>query len=154
VRRLALLIPLVMIIAACGGGDQPPTVTFAAGSATITAKPAQYCDVKATSCTNDADAPVQLAVPPGTPLKVTVPEAISSTPWQVVFSYRDATGAQQDERTSVFAPNARTDTTIALDPGARLITAQVQQFGPAPQASADGGVDFPIRGAWVLNTVS
>ena len=41
---------------------------------------------------------------PGTALQVQVPDEISETPWQVVFSYRDAAGAQADGRSPVFAP--------------------------------------------------
>jgi hypothetical protein len=97
---------------------------------------------------------VELAVPVGTPLKVTVPHEIAETPWQVVFTYRDGTGAQTDGRSPVFAPNAQSDYTLELPaPTDRLVGAQVQQFGPPPQADPEtGDIEFPIRASWVLNT--
>ena len=151
--RARLLLALVVAGALTGcGGSAPPDVTFAVGPATAVAKPTQYCDLNLTDCTSDAAAPVQLAVPPGTPLQITVPDAVASTPWQVVFSYRDGTGAQTDGRSPVFAVNAQHGYSLAL-PGAtdRLLTAQVQQYGPPPQANAETGeLEFPIRASWVL----
>ena len=63
-------------------------------------------------------------------------------------------GAQTDGRSPVFAPNAQSDYTLQLpDPADRLVGAQVQQFGPPPQADPETGeIEFPIRASWVLNT--
>ena len=150
-RRLLPVAAAVLLLAACGA-DEPPEVTFAAGDASAVARPTQYCDVALTDCTGDATAPVELAVPPGTPVQITVPAEIAETPWQVVYSYRDAAGAQADERSPVFAPAERSLWTLQLtDPAARLLTAQVQQYGPPPQINPDTGeVEFPIRASWVL----
>lgn len=154
-RRTALgrLLPLALalpLLAACGAGA-PPEVTFAAGADSIVAGPTQYCQDDFVTCTNDATAPVALAVPPGTPLVVTVPEAVSRTPWQIVFTYRDAAGEQVDERTTVFPPEQQETFSLELAEGARLITAQVQQYGPPPEIDeATGEVVFPIRSSWVL----
>jgi hypothetical protein len=144
----------LLLVAACSSSQPPPQVTFAAGQASVVARPAQYCDLKLTDCTGDPAAPVVLTVPVGTPLKVTVPHEIAATPWQVVFSYRDAGGAQTDGRSPVFAPNAQSDYTLELPaPEDRLVGAQVQQFGPPPQANAETGeIEFPIRASWVLST--
>jgi len=141
-----------LLVAGCGGSTPPPDVTFAAGAANVVAKPTQYCDIALTDCNSDATAPVALAVPVGTPLQVSVPDAISSTPWQVVFSYRDGTGAQTDGRSPVFPVNGQKTYSLVL-PGAtdRLLAAQVQQYGPPPQANPDTGeLEFPIRASWVL----
>jgi hypothetical protein len=154
VRRLVLLCALAALVAGCGGGGAPPEVTFAAGAASVVAKPTQYCDVKLQDCRSDANAPVRLAVPAGTALKVTVPEEISSTPWQVVFTYRSANGGRTDGRSPVLTPDQHPDYTLQL-PAATdaLVTAEVQQYGPPPQANADTGeLEFPIRATWVLNT--
>jgi hypothetical protein len=157
IRRLLPLLLVAFAVTGCGGGsadDAPPQVTFTAGQASVVAKPAQYCDLKLTDCHNDDTAPVDLAVPAGTPLQVTVPKAISATPWQVVFTYRDATGAQTDGRSPVFAMGAQDGYELQLPaPDDRLLAAQVQQFGPAPQADPETGeLQFPIRGSWVLTT--
>lgn len=152
-RRLVLLCALAALLAGCGGGA-PPEVTFAAGAASVVAKPTQYCDVKLQDCQSDANAPVRLAVPAGTALKVTVPEAISSTPWQVVFTYRSANGSRTDGRSPVLTPDRHPEYTLQL-PAATdaLVTAEVQQYGPPPQANTETGeIEFPIRATWVLNT--
>jgi hypothetical protein len=149
-RRLVPVALALPVLAACGAGA-PPEVTFAAGAESIVAGPTQYCQDDFVTCTNDAAAPVALPVPPGTPLVVTVPDAVSETPWQIVFTYRDATGEQIDERTTVFPPQQREMFSLELPADARLLTAQVQQFGPPPQIDdATGEVVFPIRSSWVL----
>ena len=148
----SLLLAAVLLLAA-GCGADPPQVTFTAAGTTVTARPAQYCDLKLADCSADATAPVQLAVPPGTPLQVAVPDDVSQAPWHVVFSYRDAGGQQVDARSPVLT-NKQHDYTLTLPEAAdRLLTAQVQQFGPAPQINEQTGeVEFPVRGSWVLNT--
>ena len=150
-RRLLPVAAAVLLFAGCGS-DEPPAVTFAVGDTSVTAGPTQYCDMALTECTGDPAAPVELAVPAGTPVQVTVPDAIAQTPWQVVFSYRDAGGAQADQRSPVFAPDERSIWTLELaTPADRLLTAQVQQYGPPPQINPDTGeVEFPIRASWVL----
>ena len=153
-RRLVLLCALAALLAGCGGSSAPPEVTFAAGATSVVAKPTQYCDVKLQDCQSDANAPVRLAVPAGTALKVTVPEEISSTPWQVVFTYRSANGSRTDGRSPVLTPDQHPDYTLQL-PAATdaLVTAEVQQYGPPPQANAETGeIEFPIRATWVLNS--
>jgi hypothetical protein len=127
-------------------------VTFAAGAASIVARPAQYCDVELTECLTDVAAPVQLTVPPGTSLQVTVPPEIAQTPWQVVFSYADAAGTPTDERSTVFAPDERSAWTLELAaPEDRLLTAEVQQYGAPKPNPQTGEMEFPIRASWVLN---
>lgn len=150
-RRLLLPLVAVLVLSACSSA--PPEVTFAAAGASAVARPTQYCDIELDDCTGDASAPVTLAVPPGTPLQVTVPEDIAQTPWQVVFSYRDANGTQSDERSPVFAPGERTEWTLQLaTPDDRLLTAEVQQYGPPPQMNPDTTeIEFPIRASWVMN---
>lgn len=145
-----LLLAVWPLAAGCSGA--PPQVTFTAAGASVTARPAQYCDLKLADCTADASAPVRLTVPPGTPLQVAVPDAVSEAPWHVVFSYRDAGGQQVDARSPVLTAKQR-DWTLALPgPTDRLLTAQVQQFGPAPRIDEQTGeVEFPVRGSWVLD---
>jgi hypothetical protein len=155
-RPLSRLLPLpvaALVLAGCGS-SAPPGVTFAAGQESAVAQPTQYCDIKLTECKGDPGAPVRLAVPVGTALKVTVPQEIAETPWQVVFTYRDPSGTQTDGRSPVFAPNSQKDYTLELPaPNDRLVAAQVQQYGPPPQADpATGEIEFPIRASWVLNT--
>jgi len=153
-RRLLPVLAAALLVAGCSGSTPHPDVTFTAGATSVVAKPTQYCDIDLTHCNSDAGAPVELAVPVGTPLQIDVPEEISSTPWQVVFSYRDGKGAQTDGRSPVFNVNAQKTYSLQL-PGAtdRLLAAQVQQYGPPPQANPQTGeLEFPIRASWVLTT--
>ena len=148
-RRL-LLVAVLLLAAGCG--TDPPTVTFTAAGTTVTARPAQYCDLKLSDCSADATATVQLTVPPGTPVQVAVPDDVSTAPWHVVFSYRDTTGQQVDARSPVLTKKEHVYTLTLPEGADRLITAQVQQFGPAPRINEQTGeVEFPVRGSWVLN---
>ncbi len=152
-RRLVVLSVLLALLAGCGGSDAPPEVRFTAGASSVVAKPTQFCDLQLKNCQSDANAPVRLAVPAGTALKVAVPSEISSAPWQVVFTYRSSNGTQTDGRSPVLAPNQHDDYTLQL-PAATdvLVTAQVQEYGPPPQTNAETGeLEFPIRASWVLN---
>ena len=151
-RRTALALVAALPLAGCGGGA--PEVVFTAGEASVPARPAQYCDLQLTECNDDPTAPVVLAVPPGTPLRVEVSGEIAEAPWHVAFSYINAAGVQVDARSALFRPDERTEYVLELPaPGDRLRTAQVQQFGPAPQTdAATGEVQFPVRGTWVLTT--
>ncbi len=149
--RSLLLAAALLLAAGCGTGG-PPEVTFTAAGTTVTARPTQYCDLKLTDCSDDAAAPVQLAVPPGTPLQVAVPDEVAEAPWHVVFSYRGGDGQQVDARSPLLAADQRDYTLTLPGPGDRLLAAQVQQFGPAPQINEQTGeVEFPVRGSWVLN---
>ncbi len=152
-RRLLAVPVAALLLAGCASEQPPPPqVTFTASDASIVARPAQYCDVELTECLTDVAAPVQLAVPPGTALQVTVPPEIAQTPWQVVFSYADAAGTPSDERSTVFAPDERSAWTLELGaPEDRLLTAEVQQYGAPKPNPQTGETEFPIRASWVLN---
>ena len=149
--RLALA-ALALLAAGCGSGT-PPEVTFSAADTSVTARPTQYCDLKLTECSDDAGAPVRLDVPAGTPLQVTVPDGVAEAPWHVVFSYRNEGGEQIDARSPLFPADEQREYTLTLPtPTDRLVTAQVQQFGPAPQINEETNeIEFPVRGSWVLN---
>lgn len=150
IRRVLPVLAAALLVAGCGGAL--PQVRFAAGPAGAVAGPAQYCDLDLTDCTGDPAAPVELAVPPGTPLQITVPAEVAAAPWHVVFTYRDSAGQQVDERSPLFGPGQRSLYTLELPtPDARLIEAQVQQFGPAPAINPETGeIEFPVRASWVV----
>jgi hypothetical protein len=156
VRRGCAVLVAALLLAGCGNGDAPPRVTFGAGAARVEAGPTQYCNLEFTDCTNDARAPVELPVPAGVALQIDVPDGVADTPWQVVFRYRDAAGAQADGRSPVFAAGERHEYPLTLPaPTDRLLTAQVQQYGPPPQANPQTGeLEFPIRASWVVNAAS
>ena len=140
----------VVLLAGCASGE-PPKVTFVAGQASVVTGPTQYCNIELTDCA-DPGVPAELAVPAGTALQITVPPEVAEAPWHVVFSYRDDAGQQIDERSGLFPPDERTGYTLELPtPTARLLEAQVQQFGPAPAVNRETQeIEFPIRASWVL----
>jgi hypothetical protein len=152
-RVLPVLLVCGGLLAGCGS-DAPPRVTFTVGGQAHTAAPTQWCDLELTDCTGDAAAQVHLAVPAGTPVQIGVPDDVASAPWHVVFSYRGPDGRQVDARSPVFAPGAQHDYALVLPEGSdQLLTAQVQQFGPAPTTDPQTGeIQFPVRGSWVLVT--
>jgi hypothetical protein len=146
---------VVLLVAGCGSGE-PPTVEFSSTAGSVRAAPAQYCDVEVTKCENHPDAVTRLVVPPGQPVRITVPDEVAAGPWHVVFSYHNTVGADQapvDARSPVFPPNQRHDYELVLpDPTDQLITAQVQQFGGGNPATGPGGeLSFPVRGSWVVD---
>ncbi|MDN5860764.1 MAG: DUF2771 domain-containing protein [Pseudonocardia sp.] len=154
---LVLVLALLTTISACGGAaPEPPRVTFSVGAQSVTARPTQYCNIEFTACRNDAAAPVALPVPPGTAVRITVAPEIAATPWLIVFTMVAADGTRTDGRTGLFSPPStqRSDYELALPAATdRLLTAQVQQLGAPPQANGQGdGIDFPVRGSWVLTT--
>ncbi|HVL85218.1 MAG TPA: DUF2771 family protein [Pseudonocardia sp.] len=150
-RRLSVLLAALLASAtACASGGGPE-VRFTVGDATATARPAQYCDDAFTDCRADQSAPVELPVPSGATIRIEVGAEIARSPWQVVFAYRDGAGEQLSDRTRVFPPGEVTEHLLELPAQARLITAQVQQYGPPPEADpGTGEILFPIRGSWVL----
>ncbi len=148
--RAPLAVAVLLLAAGCG---TEPQVTFAVGDASVTARPARYCDIRLTECTDDGAAAVQLAVPAAAPLRVSVPDDIAEAPWHVVFRYRDGAGQEVGARSPVLADQQRDWTLTLPEPGDRLVTAEVQQFGPAPKINEQTGeVEFPVRASWVLNT--
>ncbi|HEY2206768.1 MAG TPA: DUF2771 family protein [Pseudonocardia sp.] len=156
-RRAGLVTGLLVAAAVTSGcgSDGPPTVAFTSAVGTLSTGPAQYCDVAVTSCANHPESVIKLAVPPGQPLRISVPDQIASTPWHVVFSYRSpGSDTALDGRSPVFPPHQRRDYALTLpDPGDQLLTAQVQQFGGGqPTLDAQGEPSFPVRGSWVLAT--
>jgi hypothetical protein len=148
------LLPAVLCAAVVASGcadDEPPEVTFAAGGSAVAAGPTQYCDVNVQDCEADGGAAVTLRVPPGQPVQVSVPAAVSEAPWQVVFRYRTADGTRTQARSTVFAAGQRTEYKLELPaPDAQLETVEVQQFGAAMVPREDG-VDFATRATWVLS---
>lgn len=147
-----LLAALTAILAGCSGDQQDtPQVDFAAGGSSVLARPTQLCDVAVQDCTADPSAAVVLRVPPGEPVRITVPEAVGETPWLVVFSYRSGTGEKTSARSDLFASKERTEYTLTLPAATdQLETVEVQQLGGTFIPGQDG-VEFPTRATWVLS---
>lgn len=148
---VVIVVVVVLVVRATSGPSSPGDVTFAAGGASAVVGASQFCDVQVTECGDDPDANAVLRVPPDTPLTVTVPPAVASTPWQIAFTFRDPSGAPAQGRTPVFAPGTTPTYTLVLpDPADQLTSAEVQQYG-ARIRQGPGGLEFATRATWVLS---
>lgn len=150
VAAAVVVAAVVAVLVATSGPAAPGAVTFAAGGQQSSTDPAQWCDLGVTECSEEPDALARLVVAPGAPLTVTVPDEVATTPWQVVFSFRDAGGAEQRGRTPVFAPGSPVTYTLTRpDPAGRLDSVEVQQYG-ALLGDGPEGVEFVTPATWVL----
>lgn len=151
-RTLAGLLAVAAVLVA-GCGTSRPTVTFDVDGAPLTAAPTQFCDNRMENCSDEPNARVTANVPPGTPIRITVPEDVSAGPWQVAYAFtRGDDPTPIEQRSDVAAPGSRGEYTLILPSETdRLVTAQVQLFGAAP--AIDPGteeLEFPVRATWVL----
>ena len=133
------------------GRPPPATSSSARAGRRVEVGASQFCDVQVTECGADPEAAGVLRVPPNTPLAVTVPEEVASTPWQVAFTFRDAAGAVQQGRSPVFAPGTTPTFTLVLPAATdQLESAEVQQYG-ARISQGPNGLEFATRATWVLS---
>jgi hypothetical protein len=150
---------VTLVLAGCSSAPEPapppPRIDFTIADNKVTAKPFLYCDVKVEDCKRDNTAMLTLPVPPGTPVRVTVPKEVADTPWSVVIQYRTAAGVQKNPVTvATFAPGKET-TFEALPPGAgdQLQTVEVKQAGGV-LVQGDTGPEAVTRAAWSLQVTS
>lgn len=150
-----LLVLVVLVLAGCTSAPEetppPPTIDFLIAGKKTTAKPFLFCDVKVEDCKRDNTAMLKLPVPPGTPVKVTVPKDVADTPWSVVIQYRTAKGEQKAPVTvATFAPGKETSYE-ALPPGDgdQLQTLEVKQAGGV-LVEGETGPEPVTRTAWSL----
>jgi hypothetical protein len=153
VRKLLVLV--LLVLAGCSSAPEaeapPPQVDFLIAGRNTVAKPFLYCDVKVENCKRDNTAMLKLPVPPGTPVKVTVPKDVADTPWSVVIQYTTAAGEQKAPVTvATFAPGKETSFE-ALPPGEgdQLQTVEVKQAGGV-LVQGDAGPEAVTRAAWSL----
>jgi hypothetical protein len=158
VRKL-LVVVFPLVLAGCSSAPEPPAppprIDFTIAEQKVTAKPFLYCNVKVEDCKRDNTAMLTLPVPPGTPVRVTVPKEVADTPWSVVIQYVTAAGEQKDPETvATFAPGKET-TFEALPPGAgdQLQTVEVKQAGGV-LVQGDAGPEPVTRAAWSLQVKS
>lgn len=145
--RRALLPVLLALSVVAGCGQSPPEVTFAVEDRTATTGPIRHCDIELVECEQNDSAVAVLQVPTGAPVRISVPDSIAETPWQVVFRYRKG-DEQVGGRSEVFPPGGRTAYTLRIPEGGTFESLEVQQYG-APDLTG-GEPSFQIRAAWVL----
>lgn len=154
-----LLVVVLLVLAGCSSEPEqpppPPKVDFLIAGKKAVAEPFLYCDLKVENCKRDNTAMLKLAVPPGTPVRVTVPKDVSDTPWSVVIQYRTAAGEQKSPVTvATFAPGKETSFE-ALPPGAgdQLQTVEVKQAGGV-LVQGEAGPEAVTRAAWSLQVTA
>lgn len=158
VRTAMAAVAAALALVSCSAGDDPAaveevTVTAAGTSVTLPAAisciaPAGANELSCVGGDNDDTAP-HLAVGPDVPLEVAVPPAVADTPWVIVFSYIDADGVQQGDRTRVFPAGEEDAFTLTLPAGAQLTRLEVQSLFVS-QDGGTGEITFPAIGTWVL----
>ncbi|MEY8040893.1 DUF2771 family protein [Saccharopolyspora cebuensis] len=142
----------VVLATGCAAPHEPQVTFYSHGNSTAV-DPTLFCDPTGEECDTAEGSFGRLRVPDHAPVQISVPAEVASTPWQVVFLYRDAAGRQLDGRSAVFAPDERHAYTLTMPKdGVQLEHVEVQRFSAVLTAGANGGVNFGIGGAWVLQT--
>jgi Protein of unknown function (DUF2771) len=134
-----------------------PQVTFTVDGNTVSARPFLHCDVMVTKCDRDEGAQVQLRVPPGRQVRVSVPGEVAESPWSVAIQYKTGAGEQKDPQTvATFVPNQSHEYTVALpNAGDQLQTVEVKQAGAKQDESAPSGdIQLLARAVWSLQIES
>jgi hypothetical protein len=147
----ALLAVAGIALAGCSAqGD--PQVAFYSHGKSIEVDPTGYCDPTGAHCASPSkDATGELAIPPRSPVQISVPQQVFSAPWQVSFLYRGPNGEQIGDRTPVFPPNQQYAYTLRPPQGMQLEHVEVQEYSGLLAMNPDGSLVFPIVGDWVLD---
>nr|WP_207631112.1 DUF2771 family protein [Actinopolyspora sp. BKK1] len=141
-----------ILLTGCGAAKQDrPQVTFYAHGESVRVAPVRYCEPLAQECAEPRPDEVRhLTVPADSTMQISVSEEIQTAPWQVVFSYRTASGEQRQGRSEVFSPKERFAYTLDLsEPGARLEQVEVQRYTAVLVDDLESR-QFVIGGTWVL----
>jgi hypothetical protein len=159
VRRTVLALALAALAAGCSKEAPPqpkPEVTFSIDGGSVTARPLMHCDVMVTACDQDANAQAKLLVPPGKPVRITVPPEVAESPWSVAIEYKTAAGEQKEPATvATFVPNQAHDYTVTLPgPGDQLQTVEVKQASAKQDPAVTGDIQLLARAVWSLQVQS
>lgn len=154
-RVLTSLLAIVGVVLAGCSTQSRPHVTFYAHGDAIRVAPVIYCDPLGRDCSQPRPQAVEtLAVPPSAPLQISVPEAVSTAPWQVVFRYRTSDGKKIEGRSHVFAPDKRHAFTLRIpDKGgpSQLLHVEVQRYAASLSLGRSGDLKFGIGASWAIN---
>lgn len=152
VRRVLLVLLAVGGLVGLSACSVPnPNITFFSSGTTVTAAPIQYCDVEEQHCQADGKAPVRLTVVPGQPVQVSAPAPVASTPWQVAARFRDSAGSDYVSCSPLFVAGKQFAWTVhAPHAGDQLVLIEVYQASATLVQLANGDLETPVRGTWVL----
>jgi hypothetical protein len=154
-----LLVVVLLVLAGCSSNEPPaappqPRIDFLVADKKVAAKPFLYCDVKVEDCRRDNAAMIKMPVPPGTPVRVTVPKEVADTPWSVVIQYSVAGEQKAPVTVATFAPGKETTyEALPAEPGAQLQTVEVKQAGGV-LVQGQAGPEPVTRAAWSLQVTA
>lgn len=104
-----------------------PVVTATAGERTVHVEPFRYCDPKDPTDCDPPGETVELAVSAGTPLRISVPDAITKAPWSLKRYYVDPGVKQSDvdsliPEEQIFTPGSTHEVTVPpVDDSGRVL---------------------------------
>ncbi len=150
---ISLLAVAGIALTGCSPGESRPEVTFYSHGDTARVAPVLFCNELGKQCSRPDQGNVgELGVPTDAPVQISVPEELSSAPWQVVFRYRGPDGKQVEERSTVFDPGKRHAYTLRVPGGGQVEHIEVQRYSAPVTITPSGGILFSIGGTWVLDT--
>lgn len=132
-----------------------PVVTFYGNRTAVTVEAELWCPVDlaalTVSCPPNPDTTKDghMAMRSGQSLQVNVPGAVGSTPWVVVFQYKDAAGKAQNGRSEVITDDRLSYTLRLPGPGDQLNRVEVQA-GLVPTLDSSGRAMITVSRTWVL----
>lgn len=143
-RTVLALAAGAAMVAGCGSSAELPQITYYADGRTVVGGPVVYCQLDFRSCASPGDV-TELAVPPGLPLQISLPNEIGEAPWRLITVSLDAAGVQQatDE---YFRPGERLAVTVGLDGTSLLQGVEIQ----LPSGAEDEEGNPVARAAWSL----
>ncbi|MFC8047617.1 DUF2771 domain-containing protein [Nocardia sp. NPDC057353] len=128
-----------------------PAVTAYAHGRTVTVAPFLYCSVRMENCRYGET--VELEVPPGYPLQLSLPPAIAEAPWLAQLIYERPDGEQVDR---LMTHDEFGEETLALtlesnpEPNLRLVGVELQL--PILARDETGREFYVPHAAWSINT--
>lgn len=153
-RRVLLSLLALTVLTGCATVPQPIVTFFAAGR-TVTVPPTQYCSATAAVPENEqiacpaTETTIDLRVPPGMPLQISVPNEASDGIWHVAMGYRTPDGERRAVGSRNFVAgtdSARSAFTLRLPTDRdQLELVQVRSIRENP--SSPGSVTM---GVWLL----
>ncbi|HLS76228.1 MAG TPA: DUF2771 domain-containing protein [Nocardia sp.] len=159
---VAAVTAVVVAIAVRDAPGHDPRITAYAHGTAVTVDPYQYCDLRLVGedrleMSNCRQNPVvDLEVPPGYPLQLSLPSEIVDAPWQGIVLYAPPGGQQVLAREifrSDYEPGTRALTIESEpEPGLRMIGVEIQL--PVPAIDEQGNETTVPHASWSIRTGS
>ncbi len=139
------LAAVVVILIRDAPDDAQPAVTAYADGRTIRVEPFRYCAIDLSECTEKAI--VELNVPVGRALQLSLPHEIAEGPWNL-FAVRQAADGTLTSEERWYRSGEAAAVTVESRPGAQLNGIEIQQ----PSAATDEQGQPYFRAVWSIKT--